>query len=443
MKNLWKKFALYAALPEMRLLWLFLPVVLIVLVVDFLFLPFIWGLISFFLFILLSATVVFNNLRLAKSNLEIKVERNTLSSLIGSLNDGVIAYDIDFKVLVFNRAAGAILQVPAAEVVGQTFSPEVARAIKSRLLAYAMFPSLAPIAVTRSQPDAPTQIADISLDNPQIELRVATTKIIDPAGKLLGFVKVIHDRTREVEVLKSKSEFISAAAHQLRTPLNSLAWAMETLTKESSLGDSARELISTSAKVTQKMLKIVNTLLDAAKIEEGRFGYQFESVELVAFLENILKEAAIFSREYKVNVYFEKPSEPSAVITADPAKLSMAFNNILDNAIKYNIENGTVTVKLERMADGPFMHISVSDTGIGIAGDDLKKLFTKFFRGGNAVAAQTDGNGLGMFITKNIVMRHGGKIWVESELNRGTTVHFTLPTDPKLIPQKEMVYEEY
>lgn len=116
--------------------------------------------------------------------------------------------------------------------------------------------------------------------------------------------------------------------------------------------------------------------------------------------------------------------------------------NLLDNAIRYNIKNGEVILTVERLQDKPFIQVSVKDTGIGIPPESVKKIFNKFFRADNAIKAAPNGSGLGLYIVRNIIRRHGGEIWVESELNRGATFYFTLPIDQKLIPLKEVVYEE-
>jgi len=171
----------------------------------------------------------------------------------------------------------------------------------------------------------------------------------------------------------------------------------------------------------------VNDLLDVAKIEEGRFGYQFAEIDIVHFIEDLLGEASSLASEYGVNVYFEKQDINSLTLTADKEKLSLALNNIIDNSIKYNIKNGKVTITLTRLTDAPFIEVSVADTGIGISAEDVDKLFTKFFRGNNVVKIQTEGSGLGLYIAKNIIMRHGGDVRAESEINRGTTFYFTLP----------------
>jgi two-component system phosphate regulon sensor histidine kinase PhoR len=127
------------------------------------------------------------------------------------------------------------------------------------------------------------------------------------------------------------------------------------------------------------------------------------------------------------------------MIHADTQKLGMALSNLLDNAIKYNIKNGQVIVKVEPYPNKPYIQIVIKDTGIGIPPEGIKKLFTRFYRGENVVKEQTDGSGLGLFITKNIILRHGGNISVESTLGRGTSFYIVLPTDPSLIPPKEVM----
>src|SRR3989344_2565864 len=162
-----KKAKTYATLPEMISFWIFLPIVLVLLNITFLNLPIRLAYISASLFFLLLVILFVNNLRLARSNLEIKVERNELSGIVNNLADGIIAYDTDFKILVFNKAAELIFDMPAKEVIGRSFSPNTSRNMRSRLLPQALFPSLAPVAVNRSEPGAAIQIVDLSFEDPK------------------------------------------------------------------------------------------------------------------------------------------------------------------------------------------------------------------------------------------------------------------------------------
>lgn len=436
-----KKFVLYAGLPEMRLFWLFLPLVLIILGINFLYLPRIWFLIIAATFFVLIIIIFINNLRLARSNLDIKLERNELTSIISNLNIGIIAYDPNFKVLIFNRAAEEIFNIRAKEIIGKVFDLEKTKESRFKLLTQIIYPSLAPLVIRRSDTGVYPQISDFSFEEPKTELRITTNKIVDSAGHLLGFVKLVHDRTREIEILRSKSEFITVAAHQLRTPSTAVNWALDALSKESLTPDQ-KELADTGLSAAANLLKIINDLLDVSKIEEGRFGYQFENVNIISFIGDILGELMPFAKQAGVKLYFQKPIEPSIVVSIDSQKLKMVLFNLVDNAIKYNVQNGEVIIGLERIKGQPYIQISVKDTGIGVPPDQINKLFTKFFRAENAIKAIPDGLGLGLYIVKNIIRRHGGEIRVESEVNRGTAFYFTIPTDLKLIPSKEIVYGE-
>ncbi|HDH31575.1 MAG TPA: PAS domain-containing protein [Candidatus Wolfebacteria bacterium] len=436
-----KKFALYAGLPEMRLFWIFLPLVLIILVINFPYLPRVWFLTTAIAFFVLATIIFIVNLRLARSNLDIKLERNELTGIVSNLNIGVIAYDPNFKILIFNRAAEAIFSIRPEEVIGKVFDLEKAKGPNLKLLSQIIYPSLAPLVIKLSEVGVYPQIADFSFEEPKTELRVTTNKIIDSSGHLLGFVKLVHDRTREIAILRSKSEFITVAAHQLRTPSTAVYWALESLSKES-LTPSQKELADTGFGAAGNLLKTINDLLDVSKIEEGRFGYQFENVNIISFLEEILGELMLLAKQSGIKLYFQKPEEPSIVLYVDPQKLKMVLFNLVDNAIKYNVPNGKVTVGLERVKDQPYIQISVKDTGIGIPPTQINKLFTKFFRAENATRAVPSGLGLGLYIIRNVIKRHGGEIRAESELNRGTTFYFTIPTNPKLIPPKEIIYGE-
>ncbi|MCX6702701.1 MAG: ATP-binding protein [Candidatus Wolfebacteria bacterium] len=435
MTRFWKRIILYAKLPEMRLSWILLPVLVVLSGINLFFLPSPLGLVTLGIFFALMIIITWSSLRLTKSNLEIKVERNELSSIVTNLNDGIIAYDSGFKILIFNRAAETIFGIKSQSVTGQIFSPDRSKESEFRLLTQVIFPSLAPSVVSHSAPGVFPQISDVSFSEPNLNLRVVTDRILDPNGQLLGFVKIVRDRTREVELLQAKTEFISVAAHQLRTPLSAINWSFENILGME-LKDDAKEAATTGRNAAAKMSKTVNDLLDVSKIEEGRFGYNFESVNLSEFVEGVIAETQELNKQTTVKIYFKKPAEEVGVYI-DKEKLRIALFNFLDNSIKYNVENGEVVVGISRLPDKPYVEVSVKDTGLGISADEIKKLFTKFFRAENITDVVTEGTGLGLYISKNIVRRHGGEVRVESELNRGSTFYFTLPTDFSLVPARE------
>lgn len=370
---------------------------------------------------------------------EVSISDLWLSSIVSELTDAVVAYDEEFRVLIFNKAAEQIFELPGKDVVGSTLSISGANDPQLQLLTRVIFPSLAPSVVTRSAPGVYPQIVDLHFD--EAYLRVTTNRIIDHSGALQGFVKIIRDRTRESEILRSKSEFLTVAAHQLRTPLAAINWVFEGLNHEA-IPPAATELVSTGALAGKKLLKIVDDLLDVAKLEGGKFGYAFQEGDLIAFIDRLLADATVVAKTYKVNMYFEHVGVDALPLKFDAQKLGLAFSNLIDNAVKYNVPNGSITVSVSLLTDQPYALITIKDTGVGVPPEALPKLFSKFFRAENVMKFATEGSGLGLYLVKNIIQRHGGKIWVESVINRGTTFSFVLPTDPSLIPQKEMIVEE-
>ncbi len=351
------------------------------------------------------------------------LEKALFGALVAVMGEAIVVYDRSFKVSVFNQRAEDIFRIKASEIVGQNFTLERAQEAKWQALSPVIYASLAPTVVRLSEVGVSPEVLKIILENPHRELETATIEVGD------HFLKIIKDKSREAELLKAKSEFITIAGHQLRTPTTAANWAFENLKKVSGLDTEAQQLIDTGYKAVQAALKIINDLLNAAQIEEGRFGFQFQDVNLVEFLDQVLAGALPAAKESKINIYFDRPEENEVIISADSNRLAMAVTNLIDNAIKYNVSGGEVTVKLE-VKDSQ-AQVSVKDTGVGVKEEDIAKLFSKFFRGENIKKTVPTGSGLGLYIAKNIIEAHKGKVWVESVPNRGSTFYFSIPLKVK------------
>jgi two-component system sensor histidine kinase VicK len=279
--------------------------------------------------------------------------------------------------------------------------------------------------------------------DPQMELRVTTAPVTTDEGKILAFTKIIRDRTSQIIAIRSKNEFIAVASHQLQGPVTDINWALQSLGSAAGLDDSSKGIVENALLASQSLLRRIEDLLNIAKMEDGQFGYKFEDTDISDFIAKVLNEVLPAAQKAGVKVYFDRPSESLPRVMIDPKRLSLALVNLLENAIRYNVDNGEVTVKVDKMEGKPFVVISVKDTGIGIPPEAMEKLFNKFYRAENAQKHQTEGSGLGLYIAKGIVNAHGGQIWAESELNRGTTISFALPTDPNLVPRNEVSSEDF
>ena len=373
---------------------------------------------------------------------ESSFEDDEFKNIVLHLSDALILYDRNFKFIFFNPSAEELFKVPASSVLGREFKPQDAEEGALRRLVQVIFPSLAPIVVSRSPAGVYPQVVDLSFEDPTLELRVTTTPLGVGEGGPIAFMKIVRDRTSEVFLVKAKSEFVTIASHQLRGPVTDISWALETLAGESGLSETGKSILQSTKKASGQLIRIIEDLISVAKIEEGRFGYEFESKDIVEAVLRILSGVMAQAEQAGVKVYFDRPKESLPKVLIDENKLTMAFYNFLENAIRYNVKNGEVIVKVEKVKDKPFLEIKIKDTGVGIPPDEVDKIFSKFFRARNALKFKTEGSGLGLYIAKNIIRAHGGEIQVESELNRGSTFHFTLPTDPNLVPKHEVAIEE-
>lgn len=337
--------------------------------------------------------------------------------------DAVVIYDANFNVRTFNKAAEGLFGVRREELEGIRIEPGLVERPRYRLLAQTLFPSLAPTSVERSETGTWPQIVSLVFEEPHRELTTHTSRIMDATGTPAAFIKIIKDETRTKEVISSQSEFVGVAAHQLRTPLTALRWSLESIGE--GVSESGKQLLKESLALVDRCLKIVNDFLDAAKIEEGKFGLEYQETDLVNFLETLVGTIAPVAQHYGVAVSFEHEGIPALPVSIDPVRLSTAFLNLLDNGVRYNVKGGRVAVALAKGPRGAVM--TVADTGIGIPRGEERKLFKKLERGSNAIQVEPNGSGLGLYITKNIVEAHGGTIEVISEAERGTTFTVTLP----------------
>jgi len=366
----------------------------------------------------------------------LQLERTQINAMIRSIDDPAIAYSQNFEVILANPALEKLTNLKKEELIGKIITPEMANNQKFSLLVKIIFPSLAP-AVLEQQLDTYPQKVKVKFFEPQeLTLEIVTTKVIDEKGKVYGFLKVIHNLTREENLRKIQSDFITIAAHQLRTPLSGLNWILDVLSQNETgpLNETQKDLLEKAKAALSESIETVEDLLNAAQIEEGKFGFEFSLNDLEKIIETTLVKFEPIAEKNNIKLIFYRLKPPLNPIVIDPLRIKLVMEILIDNAIKYNVLNGEVRIKLEVLKDRPFVMVSVEDTGIGISEEEKEKVFTKFFRSQKVVKKETLGTGLGLYLAKNIIERHGGKIWFKSEENRGTTFYFTLPLDPSFIP---------
>ncbi len=429
--------------PEFQVIWALLALIIAVFILDLNILGSWVAYVDGALLLIVFALAALSVYRSARIERDTSVERSELNSIFSSLGDALIVYEADFRVIFFNPAAERIFKLDAKTVLDHVFSPRDVERDGWRTLIQIIFPSLAPRVIARTKEGEYPQVVDISFTDPSLEFRVTTAPVTDERGRTLAFMKIVRDRTSQVLALRSKSEFVTIASHQLRGPVTDISWALQSLDNATGLDDTNKAIVTNALAASQSLLRRIEDLLNIAKMEDGQFGYKFEEADISDFIAKVLVDVLPVAQKAGVKIYFDRPAEslPRAII--DPKRLALAVTNILENAVRYNVENGEVTVKVDKMEGKPFVVVSVKDTGIGIPPEAMEKLFNKFYRADNVLKRQTEGSGLGLYIAKGIVNAHGGQIWAESELNRGTNISFALPTDPNLVPKNEIGAEDF
>ncbi|MBI4359693.1 MAG: HAMP domain-containing histidine kinase [Candidatus Jacksonbacteria bacterium] len=266
------------------------------------------------------------------------------------------------------------------------------------------------------------RITDITKD----ELGRLAMEFNDMAASLQSKTKQI---VRLQEIDKVKSQFVSVASHQLRTPLTSSRWALTLLMKNNEKNPMSKEnniLIQEVYASTMRMITLVNTLLDVSKLESGGFSLTREQVVVSEIIHEILQGIHQLIENKRLRVETSFPSTARSVaIAADKVLLRTALENVITNGVEYNKKGGSLAVKVKNMRGDVL--VTVADTGIGIASTDAQNMFSKFYRGKEATMVQTDGSGLGLFLTKLIIEAHKGTIWFESAHGQGTTFYIKLP----------------
>jgi signal transduction histidine kinase len=233
----------------------------------------------------------------------------------------------------------------------------------------------------------------------------------------------------------AKTEFISFVSHELKQPMTSIKGYTDLLIKGTAgeLGDVQRSFLDTVRSNVDRMNTLVSELLDISRIESGRIRLEFGDVSVEELIQEVLRtiRGQIEAKQQVLEV--DVPSD-LPLMRGDRGRLVQVMTNLVSNAYKYTPEGGHIAIRAQQWSDGQgaveedgFVMCSVADTGIGISPEDQERLFTKYFRADNPAVRSVPGTGLGLVITKSLVELHGGEIWIESELGRGSTFSFTIP----------------
>lgn len=353
-----------------------------------------------------------------KSYKEAEKERSKTVAIIENIIDGMLFFGGDNHLSIINPQAENFFDIKAEDVTGCNLEELTA------------FPTLQPLVEFIKDGN---KIADLFREELVISenfyLEVTTTGITED-GVDIGTLVHIHDITREKRIEKIKSEFVSVAAHQLRTPLSGIKWTLETFLEEAAeeqgkLSEDEETLIRKAYHANERMVHLVNDLLNVSRIEEGRYIYEPEVVDILELLNPIIEEyKETIKQKEGLSFQFNKLKDSFPKVKIDTEKIGIVVQNFLDNAIKYTDE-GEIVLSVDIIDNK--LKIAVQDEGVGIPEEQKERLFNKFFRAENVMRKDVEGSGLGLFIAKNIVEAHNGEIGFQSTEEEGSTFYFTLP----------------
>ncbi|MEJ5225072.1 MAG: ATP-binding protein, partial [Anaerolineales bacterium] len=341
--------------------------------------------------------------------------RQRLAAILASTPDPVLVTDAQNHLLLSNPAA--------TDVLGMGLNIGQGKPVEQVLTHKA----LVEILTTESDENLS---AEVTLADGKTYL--ATASPVEADGRLVGRVCILRDVTHFKELDMMKSEFVNTVSHDLRSPLTLMRGYATMLEMVGDLNEQQKTYVSKIITGVENMARLVNNLLDLGRIEVG-VGLRLETAPLADIIERVTTSLQMNAAQKTVEFTVEKP-DTLPMIEADPALLQQAIYNLAENAIKYTPAGGKVTLRFK--IRGAEMLYEVQDTGIGIAPADQPRLFEKFYRGSQREARQEKGSGLGLAIVKSIVEKHGGKVWLESQLGKGSTFYMQIPLQQPKTPDR-------
>ncbi len=368
---------------------------------------------------------------------DLNVERNRAveekartETLLASIGDGVIAADVAGVVTFINDSALTMLALRREDALNKDarslFTVELddkplskEEHLISRVLAER-------VSITT---DPKKTLSFITIGGRKFPVSATAAPVLS-GEKLIGAIKTFRDISVEKEVDRVKSEFVSLASHQLRTPLSTINWYAEMLTAgdAGALSAEQQKYVEEIYRGNQRMVELVNALLNVSRLELGTFVVDPLPTDIVKLAKDVVQELEpkIFARKID---FVERYADSIPNMSVDPNLMRIIFTNVTSNAVKYTPENGRVTLDLhtEGAGESGKLVMEVSDTGYGIPKEAHDKIFTKLYRADNVRIRETDGTGLGLYLVKSILEKTGGSISFVSEENKGTTFHIELP----------------
>lgn len=351
---------------------------------------------------------------------EAQTQRVRLAQIFDSTSDGILLVGRGGDIQAVNERAGDLFGFDAGRAVGTPLADVLARLGASAPEAE---PGLVTLRALLADPER-VDAGDLDLRRHQRIIHWVGQPTRDAAGATIGLTLTLQDVTHERQVSQLKSDFVSFVTHQLRTPLSGIKWMLELAAQTPDITDELMSFVRDASDSAERLIGLVNDLLDASRLESGTLKMKPEPTGLSELTKSVLDELTTLGRArgHQLSVV---GAETAPRVLADPQLLRQVIINLTSNAIKYTPTGGAVTVRIAR--ENGLARWAITDTGVGIPRAAQSRLFEKFFRAENAPTIETEGTGLGLYLVRLIVERLGGRVWCESEEGQGSTFLFTLP----------------
>lgn len=354
----------------------------------------------------------------------LKESKDQAEAILSSIGDGVVACDKNGKIILFNHIASELSGVAIEKAMGQhykkilQFAKETTGKVGKDFIGEAIAEGHVTFMVNHT--------VIINKNGERTPVTNSASPILNKSGAISGCVVTFRDVTEAQKMDKAKTEFVSLASHQLRTPLTSIKWITE-MFLNGDIGPitaTQKDSLKIVNKASQRMVALIRALLNVSRLELGTFSITTEPLEISKVVDDTVVDFNMQIKDKKIKI-IKKYSSKLPTTTSDPILLKIIIQNLISNAINYSTPETSLTIKIGK--DKNNFLLTVSDHGIGIPKKDQSKVFTKLFRASNAQLFQTDGTGLGLYLTKSIIDSVGGKIWFDSEANKGSSFHVQLP----------------
>ena len=358
--------------------------------------------------------LAFNNLskRVQEAQANTESEKRRLDSVITHMSDGIIATDRRGRVRIVNDMALTMLGMMKEEIIGHYMLN--------------MLKLEEDFSLDEIQENNDSFLLDIN-ESEGIIARVNFSTIVQETGFVTGYIAVLHDVTEQQQVEQERREFVANVSHELRTPLTSMNSYIEALESGAWKDDAlAPQFLSVTREETERMIRLVNDLLQLSKMDNDSDQITKEIVDFNMFINKIINRHEMSAKD---TTFVREIPKQTIFTEIDPDKMTQVFDNVITNAMKYSRGDKRVEFHVKQNSLYNRMTIRVKDNGIGIPINKVDKIFDRFYRVDKARTRKMGGTGLGLAISKEIVEAHNGRIWANSVEGQGTSIFITLPCE--------------